>query len=63
MYEEEIHFVKLLLKQPETVLAHLTLATLTFDPVTPTSIGFLSYHGRMCGPSLRNVGQGVHDQK
>ena len=35
MYEEEIQFVKLLLKQPETVLAHLTLVTLTFDPVTP----------------------------
>ena len=25
MYEEEIHFVKLLLKEPETVLAQLTL--------------------------------------
>ena len=29
MYEEEIHFVKLLLKQPETVLAHLTPVTLS----------------------------------
>jgi len=61
MYEEETHFVKLLLKQPETVLAHLTLVTLTFVPMTPKSIGLLCFHGRMCGPSLRNVGQGVFD--
>ena len=27
MYEEEIHFGKLLLKQSETVLTHLTLVT------------------------------------
>ena len=32
MYEEEIQVVKLLLKQPETVLANLTLVTLTSDP-------------------------------
>jgi len=41
MYEEEIHFGKLLLKQSEMVLEHLTLVTLTFDQVTPKS---------MCGP-------------
>ena len=35
MYEEEIHFGKLLIKQSETVLAHLTLVTLTFDSVNP----------------------------
>jgi len=34
MYEEEIHFGKLLLKQSETVLTHLTPVSLTFDPVT-----------------------------
>mgnify|MGYP007133523160 CR=1 FL=1 len=38
MYEEEIHFGKLLLKQSETVLTHLTPVTLTFDPVTPKSL-------------------------
>ena len=37
MYEE-IHFGKLLLKQSETVLTHLTPVTLTFDPVTPKYI-------------------------
>jgi len=31
MYEEEIHFGKLLLKQSETILSHLTLMTLTFE--------------------------------
>jgi len=36
MYEEEIHFSKLLLKQFETVLAQLNLVTLTCDPKTPT---------------------------
>jgi len=45
MYEEEIHFWKLLLKQSETVLAHLNAVTLTFDPVTPNSKWFLSYQG------------------
>ena len=61
MYEEEIHFVKLLLKEPETVLAQLTLVTLSFHPVTPKSIGFLCYQVQMCGPSLRkvHVGQGI----
>jgi len=34
MHEEEIHFGKLFLKQSETFLAQLTLATLNFDPVT-----------------------------
>ena len=38
MYREEINFVKLLLKQFEIVLEHLTLVTLTYDPVTPKSI-------------------------
>ena len=33
MYEEEIHFGKLLLKISETVLTHLTPVTLTFDPI------------------------------
>ena len=33
MYEEEIHFGKLLLKQSETVLTYLTLMILIFDPV------------------------------
>ena len=41
MYEEEIHFGKLLLKQSETVLTYLTLVTLTFDPVIPKSINLL----------------------
>ena len=33
LYEEEIHFRKLFLKQFEMVLEHLTLVT--FDPLTP----------------------------
>ena len=37
----------------ERDLKHLTLVTLTFDPVTPKSIGFLCWLGWMCGPSLR----------
>jgi len=41
------------------VLAHLTLVTLTFDQVTPLSIGFLCYPRWMYGPSLMKVGQGV----
>ena len=49
MYEEEIHFGKLFLKQFEMVLEHLT----------PKSIGFICCPGEMCGPSLRKVGQGV----
>ena len=32
MYGEEIHFGKLLFKQSETVLTHLTPVTVTFDP-------------------------------
>jgi len=35
--------------------------TLTFNPVTPRSIGFLYYPGWVCGPSLKKVGQGVHE--
>ena len=46
MYEEEIHFGKLLLK---TIWHSFE----TFDPV------LLCYPGRMCGQSLRKVGQGV----
>jgi len=57
MYEEEINFGKLLLKQSEIVLEHLT--PLTFYPVTPKSIGFICYLGWMCGPSLKKVGEGV----
>ena len=38
----------------------MVLADLTFDPVTPKSIGFIWIHpGWMCGPSLKKVGQGV----
>ena len=59
MYEEEIHFGKLLLKQSETLLTHLTQVTLTFDPLTPKSIGFLCCPRWMCGPCLRKLGQGV----
>ena len=43
----------------ETVLVHLTLVALTFDPVTPKSIEFICYPGRMCEPSLKKVGQGI----
>mgnify|MGYP000361460518 FL=1 len=50
---------KLLLKQLDTVLTHLTLVTLTFDPVTPKSIGFLCCLGLMCGPGMRKVGYDV----
>ena len=59
MYEEEIHFGKVLLKQSVMVLAHLTPVILTFDPVTPKSMGFLCYPGWMCGPSLKKVGECV----
>ena len=37
MYDEEMHFGKLFLKQFDMVLEHLTLVTLTFDQVTPES--------------------------
>jgi len=40
MYEEEIHFGKLFCKQFEMVLEHLTLVTLTVDPVTQNHRGF-----------------------
>ena len=51
---------KLSLKQSEMVLEHLTLVTLTIDQMTPKSIGFLCYPGRMCGQSgTRKVGQGI----
>ena len=59
MKVEEINFGKLFLKQFEMVLEYLTLETLTFDPVTPKSIGFLCYPGWMYGPGMRKVGQGV----
>jgi len=44
MYEEEIHFGKLLLKQLKNlmVLDYLAPLTLTFDPMTPKS-------GWICG--------------
>jgi len=45
MYEEKIHIGKLLLKQSEMVLEHLTLVTLTFEPVTPKSKGGFCYPG------------------
>ena len=57
MYAEETHFRKLFLKQFEIVLEHSTLVT--FDPVTPKSIGFLPYPGWMCGPGIRKVGHVV----
>jgi len=57
MYDEEIHFGKVLLKQSGTVLAHLT--PVTFHPMTPNSIGFLYYQRRMCGLSLKKVSQEV----
>ena len=38
MYEEDIHFGKLLLKQSEMFLAHLTPVTLTFNPVPPPKL-------------------------
>ena len=44
-YEEEIHIWNCYLN-------------LTFDPKIK-SIGFLGYPGRMCGPTLRKVGQGI----
>ena len=59
MYEDEIRFGKLLLKQSEMVLANLTQVTLTFDPVTPKSIGFLCYPEWMCRPGMRKVGKGI----
>ena len=61
MYEEEIHFEKLLLKQSEMVLEHLTLVTLTFNPVTPKSLGFLCYPGWTCGPRLIRVVNGISE--
>ena len=57
MYEEDLG--KLLLKQSETVLAHLAQVTLTFVPVIRKSIGFLCYTGWMCRTTLGKVGQGV----
>ena len=38
---------------------NLTSVILTFDPVTPRSIGFICNPGWMCGPGIRKVGQGV----
>jgi len=56
MYEEETHFGKLLLKQSETVLTHLIRWPW---PLTQWLQKQQSSSGRMCGPSLRKVGQGV----
>ena len=58
MYED-FFFGKWFLKQFVMVLEHLTLVT--FDPVIPTSIGFLCCSGQICGPILRKVGQGLLD--
>ena len=55
MYEEETHFGK----QFEMVLEHLTLVSLTFDPVTLKSIWHTYYPVWMCGLRLRKVGQDV----
>ena len=55
MFEEEIHFRNCYLNGFGT----FDLVTLTFNPVTPKSIGFLCCPGQMCEPSLRKVGQGV----
>ena len=41
------------------VLEHLTLMTLTFNPVSPKFIGFIYFPGHMCRPSLRKVGLGI----
>jgi len=57
-YAPEIHFGKLLLKQSEPILEHLTPVTLTFHQVT-LSIGFLCHTWWMCGPCLRKEGQGI----
>ena len=35
------------------------MTPVTFDPVTPKSIGFLCCPRQVCGPSLRKVGQGI----
>jgi len=59
MYEKETYFRKLLFKQSEMVLEHLTPLTITFGLVTPKSIGFQCYPRWMCRPSFRNVGPGV----
>ena len=45
-----IHFHYVIYSNPRHVL--------TFDTVTPKSIGFLCYPGWMCGQSLRKIGQG-----
>ena len=63
MYQEEIHFGKLFLKQSETVLIYLTPVSLTFDPVNPKSIGVLCCPGRMYGPGLRSRPFPVIDRK
>ena len=38
---------------------HIWPVTLTFDPVTPISIGFIWYPGWMCWPGMRKAGQGI----
>ena len=50
MYEEEIYFGKVLLKQSETVLAYLKAVTWPSDP----KFNMVTLHsGWMCGPSLK----------
>jgi len=55
MFEEEIHFRNCYLNG----FGSFDPVTLTFDSMTPTSLGFLCCPGQMCKPSLRKVGQGV----
>ena len=52
MYEEEIIFGKLLLKQFEMVFEHWTLVPLTFDPKINRVLCCQTW---MCGQSLRKV--------
>ena len=59
MCDEDIYFGKVLLKQSETVLTHLTRC---HWPLTQKSIGLtwlICYPGCICGISVRKVGQGV----
>ena len=58
MYEKETYFRKLLFKQSEMVLEHLTPLTITFGLVTPKSIGFQCYPRWTYVQSVKKVGQG-----
>ena len=50
---------EIVIKHSETALAHLTVVTLTFDPVTLKWKEFICYPGWICEPRLRTVGQCV----